>query len=189
MIDFSKFLNAFAPTLQTVYPDPPLYTREHFRLLFSGILFGGGIYKLVEVNSIQKWNSIVGKRFPDYAGRIDCFGFDWLGRAFAVDMQTADESGKNILMFDPATSTTLRIPANFETFHNEEIVEYPDEALDSNLFANWLKTGRSPEYKECVSHKIPLMLGGKDIVENMEISDLEVNWELLTQIADQIKSN
>ena len=37
------------------------------------------------------------------------------------------------------------------------------------------------EFGRCAGYKVPLFLGGDDIVENLEDSDMEVYWEVLTQ--------
>ena len=42
------------------------------------------------------------------------------------------------------------------------------------------------KYGRCAGYKIPLFLGGEDIVSNLEDNDMEVYWEIMTQIIAQL---
>jgi len=58
-----------------------------------------------------------------------------------------------------------------------EIVEegYPEFAGQFQLFGyDWL--GR------CIGYKIPLFLGGEDVIVNLEDSDMEVYWYIVSEI-------
>ena len=35
---------------------------------------------------------------------------------------------------------------------------------------------------ECVGYRVPLFLGGQDVVDNLEVSDLGVYWSLCAQL-------
>jgi hypothetical protein len=37
---------------------------------------------------------------------------------------------------------------------------------------------------QCAGYKVPLFLGGKDSLENLEVIDLEVYWSLSGQLRD-----
>lgn len=39
--------------------------------------------------------------------------------------------------------------------------------------------GKCLKYNECAGYKIPLFLNGDDIVDNLEVSDMEVYWEIM----------
>ena len=39
----------------------------------------------------------------------------------------------------------------------------------------------------CVGYRIPLFLGGDDSLENMEVSDMEVYWDMTDQLWEAVK--
>ena len=40
---------------------------------------------------------------------------------------------------------------------------------------------------ECGGYRIPLFLGGADSLENMEVSDMEVYWDMTDQLWEAMK--
>lgn len=40
---------------------------------------------------------------------------------------------------------------------------------------------------ECGGYRIPLFLGGEDSLENMEVSDMEVYWDMTDQLWEAVK--
>src|SRR5437879_2848436 len=134
---FEGFLAAFAVTARPAkhrdeVPLPAKVESESYRFLmgeYGGATFDHGLYRLRSVPDIPKWNDIVGDAFPDYAKRISCFGYDWLGRHFALDSSRNEGDQSLVLMLEPGTGEVLEIPANFVTFHDDELVDYADAAL------------------------------------------------------------
>ena len=57
--------------------------------------------------------------FPKFANIIKVFGYDWLGRHFAIDSRNG-----TILLLEPGTGEVLSISVNFVDFHNTEIAEF-----------------------------------------------------------------
>jgi Domain of unknown function (DUF1851) len=60
-------------------------------------------------------------------------------------------------------------------------------ALAASFFASWARA--NPELlplgaMQCAGYKVPLFLGGKDSVDNLEIVDLEVYWSLSGQLRE-----
>lgn len=149
---------------------------ESFLKAYAGKSFLNGLYRLFRLSDISKWNEIVKKSFPQCVERINVFGFDWLGRIFAMDLDN-----NTVLLFEPGTGEVLDIPANFIDFHNVEIAKYHQESLASNFFYEWYEVNDNYilTYDKCAGYKIPLFLNGKDEVENLEISDMEVYWEIM----------
>lgn len=150
---------------------------------YQGGSFGQGLYRLHSYASIDKWNKIVSEAFPDYKDRIECFGYDWLGRQFSLDKSRVVDGEEQILMFEPGTGEVLEIPCNFMQFHNEEIPDYHDACLASEFFNDWMRINNTIlDQKECAGYKVLLFLGGADIVENLEKSDMEVYWSICAQL-------
>jgi len=155
---------------------------------FGGASFNGGLYRIVRGADISRWNERVSLGFPEYAERITCFGYDWLGRAFAADADRREQGQLGVLLFEPGTGEVLAVPANVETFHDVELVRNSDRALASSAYTEWVaREGAVPAYAECIGYKIPLFLNGKDTFENMELSDLDVYWHLMGQLIVQTR--
>ena len=157
----------------------PIDSPEAFLKVFSGASFKNGLYRIHNIDEIPRWTAIVENAFPKYKGNILVFGYDWLGRQFAQNKQTG-----NILLFEPGTGEVLSIPADFVAFHDEEIAEYSEDSLASAFFEEWYGSASGSEipHDKCVGYKVPLFLNGEDNITNLEISDMEVYWDLMGQM-------
>ena len=150
---------------------------------FGGSSFNGGLYRVVRVSDLDTWASRIGDAFPEFGGRVTCFGYDWLGRAFAVDIRRLEGGNPGVIMFEPGTGQALKILANIETFHDDELINFCEAALALEYFQRWQKlTGVTLAYNQCAGYKKPLFLGGVDDTENLEVSDIDVYWHLLGQL-------
>lgn len=149
---------------------------EEFLKFYSGVSFKNGLYRIHRNEDFDKWTQIVESVFPKYKGKILVFGYDWLGRQFALNLNTG-----TVLLFEPGTGEVLNIPADFENFHNEEITEYSEDSLASDFFEEWYASeqGKALSHDQCVGYKIPLFLNGEDNLSNLEVSDMDVYWTLM----------
>ena len=149
---------------------------KEFCELLNGKSFLNGMYRLFKTDDIEKWTAITEQAFPLYKGRFSVFGYDWLGRIFALNKKTG-----TVLLFEPGTGEVLDIPASFEDFHNVEIADYNEDSLASDFFKKWFFQNNKYELKnsECAGYKVPLFLNGDDVIENLEVSDMEVYWEIM----------
>ena len=149
----------------------------------GGASFEEGLYRLHPSMEIEPWTKNVEAAFPQYEGKIVCFGFDWLGRHFALDQRGEEGAQWPILMIEPGSGEAMKIPVSFADFHNVELVEYADDALAEPFYDEWLDAGgASPSMTECISYKKPLFLGGEDTIENLELSDMDVYWHLCSEL-------
>ena len=186
---FEAFQQKFTPDLNAL-PDgvdalPELTIPGLGELIarFGGGSFNGGLYRIIRASDMSAWNARVSLGFPDFAERITCFGYDWLGRAFAADAARQEQGQPAVLLFEPGTGEVLAVPTNIQTFHDVELIQDSDRALASNAYEEWLARGGAvPAYAECIGYKVPLFLNGEDTFENMELSDLEVYWHLMGQL-------
>lgn len=127
--------------------------------------------------------------FPRFSAHSKCFGVDWLGRIFAVDGRRLVGGAPGVVMFEPGTGEALEVPCNIVSFHEEELIDYREEALAESFYLRWMSSGgRVPLIDQCVSYKKPLFLGGADVIENLEISDLDVYWEISTELIRQARN-
>ena len=92
-----------------------------------------------------------------------------------------------VLLLEPGPGEALQIPLPIIAFHDEELPAYADDALAAKFYQQWKAQHPSDIPSEkCIAYKVPLFLGGKDVVENLELSDLDVYLELCGQLRRQI---
>lgn len=164
---FLKFVNDKRNNIESM---------DEFINKYEGKSFLNGLYRIHKSIDVAKWTEIIRKSFPKYKGKIKVFGYDWLGRNFALDLER-----DVVLLFEPGTGEMLNTQVNFVDFHNKEIVEYHDACLASGFFKEWYRANNDYilEHHQCAGYKIPLFLNGKDVKENLEVADMEVYWEIM----------
>ena len=56
-----------------------------------------------------------------------------------------------------------------------------DACLASEFFNEWFEANGNfvLPHNKCVGYKVPLFLNGEDDIENLEVSDMEVYWEIM----------
>ena len=154
----------------------------------SGKSFNKGIYRTFKPAEMSSWNSIVGDVFCDFKSRISCFGYDWLGRVFALDNERIEVGEQQVLLLEPGTADALELPCNLLDFHNEILIEQAEAALAVSGFNLWYEQNQSLLMRsDCIGYVKPLFLGGLDEPENFQRTDLEVYWDITGQIINQIK--
>jgi hypothetical protein len=163
---------------------------EGLRHVLGGRSFAGGLYRVHREAAAARWASEVAAAFPDFAHRITCFGYDWLGRQFALDGAQADASGQPlVLLFEPGTGEALSLPVNLAQFHETELIQEADAALAEPFYREW-RTWSGDDLPlgldECVGYRMPLFLSGKDEVDNLERTNADVYWSLTGQMRQQI---
>jgi hypothetical protein len=126
--------------------------------------------------------------FPEEARKVYCFGFDWLGRIFALDERRLVEGQPGVIMFEPGTGEALEIPANLISFHEHELHVADDAALASSFYNKWITGGGTPPSPaQCIGYKNPLFLGGDDETYNLELSDMSVYWTVMGGLIAHIR--
>jgi hypothetical protein len=152
---------------------------------FAGCSFENGLYRLHDATSGPLALSWIAEAFPEFAGRVCPFGYDWLGRQFAVDAGRQQAGRPLVLLLEPGTGQALEIPRQFADFHSEELVQHRDAALASGFFEDWADAQGAVlplAQGDCVGYRVPLFLGGRDTVDNLELLDLDVYWTLCAQL-------
>ena len=149
----------------------------------AGTTFTQGLYRLHTESSAAAADALVLGAYPDFAGRIACFGMDWLGRQFSLDPLNGPDEDPGVLLFDIGAGEALEIPTPFSRFHDEELVDYADAALAADFFDQWIKDNPSPIlFDQCAGYRVALFLGGTDELSNLEATDLDVYWTLTGQL-------
>lgn len=92
-------------------------------------------------------------------------------------------------MLDPGSGDSFEIPATIIEFHDEELVNYSDDALAKPFFLKWRNNanGSAIQFNQCVGYKTPLFLGGKDVVENLELQELDIYTSICGQLLNKIR--
>lgn len=157
---------------------------------FAGCSFENGIYRLHDAETGPRGRAWIAESFPMFASRACPFAYDWLGRQFAVDSGRLEGDEPLVLLLEPGTGEVLEIPFSFPVFH-EQLDELREPALAESFFASWVKVNPSLlplRATQCVGYKVPLFLGGKDTLENLEVIDLEVYWSMSGQLRQGTRS-
>ena len=178
---FKNFSEYFGLSVKELNPINEPY--EAFLTEFGGMQFGQGLFNAFNNSNVGKWNTIVKEAFPEFKGMVKLFGYDWLGRCFGVENDTDKET---VLMFEIGTNDILEIPTRFSDFLNEEIPQYGEACLAINFYNEWLLNNEAVKYERCISYKVPLFMGGEDVINNLEDSDMEVYWYILTRVKQNI---
>ena len=148
-----------------------------------------GAYRQHRQEDVARFTKLAIDAFPEFAGRIECFGADWLGRQFATDRLRMADGIPQVVMLEPGTGEALEIPVDQRAFHDEELAQEPDAAAAYSFFIRWVASGGTkPAYDQCVGYKKPLYLGGSDDVSNFELSDFEVYWSISAQLLAKCRS-
>jgi len=149
-----------------------------------------GAYRLHRQEDVARFTALATDAFPEFVGRISCFGADWLGRQFATDNGRTAAGTPLVLLLEPGTGEALEIPLDRVAFHEQELVDEPDAAVAYSFFEQWLAAGGSrPSYDQCIGYRQPLFLGGADEVSNLELSDLDVYWTISAQLLAKVRGH
>lgn len=155
---------------------------------YGGSSFNDGMYRVISTGAVSRWAQRATNAFPRFAGRVTPFGVDWLGRLFALDSGRRVDGGPAVVMLEPGTGQALEVPCDLVAFHDAELIEYREEALAESFYKQWrVAGGAAPRISQCVGYKRPLFLGGSDTTDNLELVNLEVYWEVSTQLLDQTR--
>lgn len=154
----------------------------------GGTSFNHGLYRVLRADQVVCARKAIEDVFPEYCGRIVPFGFDWLGRHFACDLARVENGRPLVLMLEVGAGEAREISASVIDFHNTELVEFADDALAAKFWRQW--TSRNPDelaLTDCVGYKVPLFLGGSDILENLEVIDMSVYIEICGQLRSKTR--
>ncbi|HEY7033984.1 MAG TPA: T6SS immunity protein Tdi1 domain-containing protein [Thermomicrobiales bacterium] len=197
---FQRFLQKYRPIPEEEPAQDPRRAWPHgevrgFRELmteYAGRGFNDGLYRLHSESSGNVGDSLIAEGFDWLMDRVYSFGYSWSGMQFALDNSRRDANDEPlVLLLDPSDGSVFQIDRSFEAFHDREIVDRPDEALDSKLFDAWSWANQHAlplRRNQVVGFKIPLALGGRDVIENMEVIDFEVEWSLSSQIQNHTRN-
>lgn len=152
---------------------------------FGGCIFNKGLFKIHTFEYVHKWTNLLKEFFkeemPDF--NLLCFATNWQGNMYCIN-----SSNSEIVYFDPATCEFFEAEFSIDEFFNSVLVDGEYDIIFEEYFEEaqaYLKFDFIP-YDKSLGHKIYLHLGGREVVQNLEIVDTEVLWELQIQTANRI---
>lgn len=181
---FQKFIKYFDVKEQAMLN---IESYKEFLDAFSGEQFGNGLFTFFREDDIDVWHKNVIGSFSMFGESLSLFGHDWQGNCFGIiqDEKKSDE----VILFEVGTGEVLSMGCSFEDFINNEIRINSDACLASPFYEKWLKNGGSTsKYGRCIGYKVPLFMGGEDNITNLEESDMDVYWSVLSQLARKLES-
>ena len=185
---FKRFEEAFRVTAKEP-EDPegsfPLTEIDELFENYGGFEFENGLYRVHSKAMLEGWREKLGRAFPDESRQVTPFGQDWQGNQFGW------RGGKNptVLLFQIVSGEAYEIADSLEVAHEEEFVEHAQEALSIGQWRDWrVSGGAGPTASQCVGYRVPLFLGGKDEVANLELCDINVYWEITAQLLHRTRN-
>ncbi|MGE0404703.1 MAG: T6SS immunity protein Tdi1 domain-containing protein [Candidatus Korobacteraceae bacterium] len=151
---------------------------------YGGKVYNYGLYRVLDAPSIDFYTRLVRDAFLELAEGAEAFGMDWQGNIFGLRIQPS----RKVLLFQIGSGEAFEVSDSIKHFHNSELVEHPEESLNANLWYQWFESNKRPlAWTECVGYKKPLFLGGQYQLENLEIVDPRIYWELIGQLLTQVR--
>ena len=153
----------------------------------GGQVFNNGLFKIHTFDMVSKWTTLLTQSYfkDELENRqLICFASNWQGCMYCVNRENTA-----LTYFDPATCEFFSSDGiSLSDFFDDILIngeydiifeEYYDEAIARLNFDKL-------DYQQSVGHKIYLHLGGEDSVDNLEVVDTAVLWEMQIQIAERI---
>ena len=162
--------------------------RDYFIRCFGGQQLLNGMFTIFKKNDLEKWEKNVKGFFNILKDEFNLFGYDWQGNCYGVILNNTAALCENVVMFEIGTNKMLSFNCNFNTFINKTFIDQLNAILVPQFFENAVnQCDEKIEYEKCIGYKVPLFLGGQDIISNLEYSDMDVYWTVLTQVIESIR--
>lgn len=147
---------------------------------FGGMIFEDGLYRIFDNDMALRLGESILPNF-EYLGQIRLFGCDWLGRLFG---EFCNGNEVSVLLFSYHSMDVYKIPCDISTFHNDVLSDQASQGLEIELWKTWINSNRSRPLSagECVSLKQYLFIGGELAMSNLDLSNIEVDWDIAMQM-------
>lgn len=151
----------------------------------GGKSYQQGILVVFDNEEVARSTLTIWEMFPRLKDQATVFGCDWKGRYFA----TRQADGEEVILIEPDTDSIYEIEVGLAEFYNSELVQHHDAALASTFFQEWKEN--TPEellLHQCVGYRVPLFLGGEDVVDNLEIVERQFYAEFCGQLLKKVRN-
>jgi hypothetical protein len=187
----TKFLNKYKITdkLNNIKTVDVIDNKFLYDLISNhgGEIFNNGLFKIHTFEMMSRWTDLISDiYFKDETKGISlyCFASNWQGCMYCINKEN-----NLIIYFDPSTCEFFECEeTSVEDFFDSILVEGEYDIIFEEYFEeakDYMKFGKV-NYDESVGHIIYLHLGGEDDVNNLEIVNTEVLWELQIEVAKRI---
>lgn len=154
----------------------------------GGKSFNHGLFRVYRGDQLESRTEQLYRQFVAVAGQAIVFAADWLGRQFIIDFSEMKRGKPTVVCLEPGVPGSFCIDQPIGRFHNVDLVEHPDAVVAQALFNKWReRQNLDVPFDQCAGYKIPLFLGGKDELDNLELVDMDVYLELCCQLWNKVK--
>ena len=145
----------------------------------GGWQFAQKIFSTFTLENTQEWTQLIKDAFPGFDVEFSLFAYDWKGSCYGVR-----HDDDTVLLFELCDGNVYEIPVPMLEFLDDMLPKQAEDILRIPDYRAWLRKHHDgePGPYQCISHRVPLFLGGEDTVDNMELSDLNVVWSLYPQL-------
>jgi len=144
----------------------------------GGRSFGKGLFKVFRQEDLKYWTDNMLEVFPGLRNKFSLFGFDWLGRCFAVDEDPQSSNNGNVIMLVVDDINVYEIPCSAEQMLNELFSQNPEALLEVTLYDEWLQKNPPVVYEDCAGPQVPSFLNGSFELSNMARINMDVYWSV-----------
>ena len=144
----------------------------------GGRSYENGLVRIHTVDSSEYWTELVVEYFTEYQDKVHCFAYDWCARQFALGHKNNELT---IYMFDPSSGEVYELESDIISFFNVDLVKFRNDTLLEDDFKS-LVGSMILDLNKVYGFKKSLFLGGEENLDNMELSDIEVYWEMCRQL-------
>jgi len=187
---FSALVERFPVTdsfpVESVPSELPPALRNTFEE-FGGATLDRGFYRFHIPSSARRSDLACAQLIGGFEGQFRCFAFDWLGREIAADMRPGRPH--SIIIVDPGGGEYLTTPCVIEDWH-DSVANLDDDPLAWTFYRDWQKSNpafHELRFDQAIGYRVPLFLGGQDEVDNLEVTDREVYFEICTQLSQGVR--
>lgn len=188
---FEKFLSQYSRDASS--QPPAIQSKFEIKAILKDIYdfnhtsFSNGLFRVIDFNKIEYWKEIISKVFDIDHLQITPFGYDWLGRIFAIESNNNTPTGQ-IFLFVPYSSDSFKIPSSLIDFFDQILITEREAAVEATLFSKFIHSNKinNIPIDKCASLNKPTFLGGDLTIGNMALCDIEVYWDIFGQVLDQI---
>jgi hypothetical protein len=195
-VNLAQFRSMYQPTFLQAETLMPLNLKskldsDSLSILseVSGKTFNNGIYRVYKYTDMDRWTDRVSAFFLAMRGNCLAFGCDWLGRQFVLAWSEKKNGLPTVVCLEPGVPDSFCTDLSLREFHAEALVTKAESALAVEFYKKWRQMCSVDILpNQCVGYRVPLFLGGKDEIENLELTDMEVYFELCRQLWEAVKN-
>jgi hypothetical protein len=146
----------------------------------SGVTLDDGFYRFHTQRSAQLGSIACAKLIGGFTSRYHSFAFDWLGREIAANVRSGE-----VIVVDPGGGEHLKSSVGIDSWH-DAVASEEDDPMLYPFYQEWRAANPHAgplRADQAVGYEVPLFLGGRDELDNLELTDRDVYFEICTQLA------